>query len=129
MQSASAASSPSKRATRASTSCVWWAIPSTRYASYSRGLTRRRSKNPKFLRARTTWAMLTSSCGSWSTTTTLMGSSHQLQYPEALRFLPVPSQPDPPVAAAPHELTAAPLPAREHFVDQEVEPQVPSYVD
>src|SRR5256886_7834364 len=68
-QSRSASSRRSNRATRASTSCVWCAMPSTRYGSYSRGLTNRRSRNPKFLSARTTWAMLTRSWGSWSTTT------------------------------------------------------------
>src|SRR5207237_348955 len=68
-QSSSASSRRSNRATRASTSCVWCAMPSTRYGSYSRGLTNRRSRNPKFLSARTTWAMLTRSWGSWSTTT------------------------------------------------------------
>src|SRR2546422_10968886 len=43
-----------------------------RCASYSRGFTRRRSRNPKFFSARTTCAMLTRSWGSWSTTTTLI---------------------------------------------------------
>src|SRR6266550_1761128 len=67
-QSRSASSRRSNRATRASTSCVWCAMPSTRYGSYSRGLTNRRSRNPKFLSARTTWAMLTRSRGSCRTT-------------------------------------------------------------
>src|SRR6266511_451349 len=67
-QSARACSSRSWHVTRARMSWVWCAMPSTRYASYSRGFTRRRSRNPKFFRARTTCAMLTRSWGSWSTT-------------------------------------------------------------
>src|SRR5436309_12673940 len=43
-----------------------------RCASYSRGLTSRRSRKPKFLSARTTCAMLTRSWGSWRTTAMLM---------------------------------------------------------
>src|SRR2546428_8968154 len=85
--------------------------------------------------------MLTSSWGSWSTTTTLMGqtnkvrnaefgmrsvkvgdSSHQLQHPEPLRILPVSAQPHPAVAAAPHELPRPADPAGKHLVDDEVEP-------
>src|SRR5437879_6094706 len=65
--------------------------------------------------------MLTRSWGSWSTTTTLIASSHQLQHPEPLRILPVAPQPDPSVAAAPHELSRAPHTAREHLVDDQVE--------
>src|SRR5213593_4384473 len=141
-QSSNASSRRSNRATRASTSCVWCAMPSTRYGSYSRGLTRRRSRNPKFLSARTTCAMLTRSWGSWSTTTTLMRprnqmrsaecgvrnvkvgvalSSDELQDPEPIPVLPVPPQPDPSVAAAPHELPRAPHAARQHLVDDHVE--------
>src|SRR3989442_12342125 len=43
-----------------------------RCASYSRGLTSRRSRNPKFFSARTTCAMLTRSWGSWRTVTTVI---------------------------------------------------------
>src|SRR5207244_1087580 len=65
--------------------------------------------------------MLTRSWGSWSTTTTLIASSHQLQDPEPIPVLPVPPQPDPSVAAAPHELPRAPHAARQHLVDDQVE--------
>src|SRR2546427_4936759 len=92
-----------------------------RCASYSRGFTRRKSRNPKFFSARTTCAMLTRSWGSWSTTTTLIASSHQLQDPEPIPVLPVPPHPDPSVAAPPHELPRAPHPARQHLVDDHVE--------
>src|SRR2546426_4926944 len=92
-----------------------------RCASYSRGFTRRKWRTPKFFSARTTCAMLTRSWGSWSTTTTLIASSHQLQDPEPIPVLPVPPQPDPSVAAAPHELPRAPHAARQHLVDDQVE--------
>src|SRR2546425_157211 len=91
--------------------------------------------------------MLTSSWGSWSTTTTLMGqtnkvrnaefgmrsvkvgdSSHELQHPEPLRILPVSAQPHPAVAAAPHELPRPADPAGKHLVDDEVEPYAPADV-
>src|SRR3989475_12701874 len=91
--------------------------------------------------------MLTSSWGSWSTTTTLMGqtnkvrnvefgmrsvkvgdSSHQLQHPEPLRILPVSAQPHPAVAAAPHELPRPADPAGKHLVDDEVDPYAPADV-
>src|SRR5207247_10978788 len=81
--------------------------------------------------------MLTSSWGSWSTTTTLMGqtnkvrnaecgmrsvkvgdSSHELQHPEPLRILPVSTQPHPAVAAAPHELPRPADPAGKHLVER-----------
>src|SRR6266581_4053439 len=139
-------------------------MPSMRKASYSRGRTSRRSRKPKFFIARTTWAMLTSSWGSWSTTTMLMSqthtvrnaecgvrsvkvgvarrttlpcnsalrtprsafdSSHQLQYPELLRLLPVAPEPDPAIATAPHELAGAPHAVGEHFVNDKVEPHAP----
>src|SRR3989475_7140677 len=92
-----------------------------RCASYSRGYTRRKSRTRKFSSARTTCAMLTRSGGSWSTTTTLIASPHQLQDPEPIPVLPVPPQPDPSVAAAPHELPRAPHAARQHLVDDQVE--------
>src|SRR5438034_11285116 len=167
-QSASASSSRSNRATRATASCVWCAIPSMRYASYSRGVTSRRSRKPKFFIARTTCAMLTRSWGSWRTTTIIAGgiergtrrvergtarrdrprqdacpdvppsafhvprfpfaSSHQLQYPEPLPLLPVPAQPHPPVSSAPDQLAGSPQPARQHFIDQQIERQPASHV-
>src|SRR5438046_1905788 len=151
-QSSNASSRRSNRATRASTSCVWCAMPSTRYGSYSRGLTRRRSRKPKFLSARTTCAMLTRSWGSWSTTRMLMSrqnqtrnatppyrsafrvptsafaSSHQLQYPEPLRILPIAAQPYPAVAAAPHELSRPPLAVGEHLVNDKVETDLAPHV-
>src|SRR6267378_6451834 len=48
-------------------------------------------------------------------------SSDQLQNAQPLRILPVAPQPDPSVAAAPHELPRAPHAAREHLVDDQVE--------
>src|SRR2546426_3308816 len=48
-------------------------------------------------------------------------SSDELQDPEPIRVLPVAPQPDPSVAAAPHELPRAPHAAREHLVDDQVE--------
>src|SRR3989475_8266 len=92
-----------------------------RCASYSRGFTRRKSRNPKFFSARTTCAMLTRSWGSWSTTTTLIASPPPPRDPEPIPVLPVPPQPDPSVAAAPHELPRAPHAARQHLVDDQVE--------
>src|SRR5207245_9823564 len=55
-------------------------------------------------------------------------SSDELQNPEALRFLTVPAQVDPPVPAAPHQLATAALAAGLHFVDEQIEPQPTSDV-
>src|SRR2546422_955166 len=62
------------------------------------------------------------SCSAFRVPTSAFGSSHQLQHPEPLRILPVPAQPDPAVAAAPHELPRAPHAAWQHLVDDQVEP-------
>src|SRR5574342_1412289 len=48
-------------------------------------------------------------------------SSDQLQYPEPPPVLPVPSQPDPSVAAAPYQLTGPPFPIRELLVHDQLE--------
>src|SRR2546430_4277683 len=57
-----------------------------------------------------------------------MVSSHQLQYSEPLPLLPVPAQPHPPVSSAPDQLAGSPQPARQHFIDQQIERQPPSHV-
>src|SRR6266581_9457292 len=57
-------------------------MPSMRKASYSRGRTSRRSRKPKFFIARTTWAMLTRSWGSWRTTTMLMSRRNRVRNEE-----------------------------------------------
>src|SRR5438874_6982768 len=122
-------------------------MPSTRYASYSRGFTSRKSRTPKFFIPRTTCAMFTKSCGSWRTTVIMSdcrtvgrmygnlidrttnsqtvrpsdASSNELENPEATRILPVAPQPHPPPATAPHQLAHAPHAAGEHFINDEVE--------
>src|SRR5437660_7966184 len=55
-------------------------------------------------------------------------SSHQLQYPKPLPLLPVPAQPHPPVSSAPDQLAGSPQPARQHFIDQQIERQPASHV-
>src|SRR5512144_85638 len=120
-----------------------------RCASYSRGSTSRRSRSSKFFIARTTWAMLRRSWGSWRTTRTLIRgvvdcglriadcpgalgmlephkqsairSSHELQNAEPTSVLPISPQPDPPVAAAPYELPGAPFPIWQLLVHDQVE--------
>src|ERR1051325_10979493 len=87
--------------------------------------------------------MLTRSWDSWRTTTTLIEprrhcsafslsrsalSSHQLQHAHPLRILAVAAQVNPPGAAAPDELPRPPQTAGQHFVHDEVEPDLPSDV-
>src|SRR6266567_5598143 len=55
-------------------------------------------------------------------------SSDQLQHPHPLRILPVAAQVDPPVAAAPDELPRPAQAAWQHFVDDEVEADLPADV-
>src|SRR5205809_5450554 len=50
-----------------------------------------------------------------------LASSHQLQYPEPLRILPIPAQPHPAVPPAPDELARPALAAGEHLVNDKVE--------
>src|SRR5215217_1680012 len=69
-QSATAASNESKCSIRSMRSIVPCAIPSRRTTSYSTGRTSRRRLAPMFFIARIVAAMLTGSCGSYSTTTT-----------------------------------------------------------
>src|SRR2546427_2972337 len=55
-------------------------------------------------------------------------SSHQLQHSHPPRILPVAAQVNPPVAAAPDELPRPAQAARQHFVDDEVEADLPADV-
>src|SRR5205823_10141641 len=55
-------------------------------------------------------------------------SSDQLQHSHPLRILPVAAQVNPPVAAAPDELPRPAQAARQHFVDDEVEADLPADV-
>src|SRR5881397_2754694 len=55
-------------------------------------------------------------------------SSDQLQHSHPLRILPVAAQVNPPVAAAPDELPPPAQAARQHFVDDEVEADLPADV-
>src|SRR5438552_15062561 len=55
-------------------------------------------------------------------------SSHQLQYPEPLRILPVSSQPHPTVPTAPDELSRPPLAAGQHLVNDKVETDLAPHV-
>src|SRR3989442_6716593 len=57
-----------------------------------------------------------------------LASSHQLQDPEPLRFLPVAPHEHPAVAAAPDQLPGAARAARQHLVHEQVEPQPPADV-
>src|SRR5207249_4052108 len=99
-----------------------------------------------FFRARTTWAMLTRSWGSCSTTMMLMvpttsrrhsafrtphsalSLSDQLQHTHPCYILPVAPHEHPAVAAAPDQLPGAARAARQHLVHEQVEPQPPADV-
>src|SRR2546425_1030903 len=55
-------------------------------------------------------------------------SSDHLQHPHPLRILPVAAQVNPPVATAPDELPRPAQSGRQHFVDDEVEADLPADV-
>src|SRR5207249_12010827 len=99
-----------------------------------------------FFRARTTWAMLTRSWGSCSTTMMLMvpttsrrhsafrtphsalSLSDQLQHTHPCYILPVAPHEHPAVAAAPDQLPGAARAARQHLVHEQIEPEPPADV-
>src|SRR5436853_1828135 len=71
----------------------------------------------------------TSPCNSaFRTPHSALASSHQLQYPEPLRILPISPQPHPTIPAAPDELSRPTLAAGQHLVNDKVETDLAPHV-